>query len=284
MDELVRKKLDDYIRNIPSLSTTMSKVLEICNDPKTSPADLNHVISLDPVLVGRVLKLINSAYFGFPAASLVRAIIMLGINTVKNLALSAAILGHLNTRESSGLNAEGYWRHSLCVGVAAKILARKRGVDPRLLEEYFTAGLLHDIGKIPLNAVMPRKYLHTIEAADTGKISLVRAETESLQVNHNEVGERVLKAWRIGEGALEDAIVYHHRSDDYTGKHREIVSSVVAANYFASIMEIGYSGDCYPEKPGALVWETLGQSRDIFEEIRPVVDEEIAKAQVFLNL
>src|SRR5512133_808381 len=91
------ERVRDYINGMPSLPTTVTKVLEICNNPRTSPSDLNHVISLDPVLMGRVLKLINSAYYGLgtQVTSLVRAIIMLGVNTVKNLALSTAIVGRL---------------------------------------------------------------------------------------------------------------------------------------------------------------------------------------------
>ncbi|MCX7654895.1 MAG: HDOD domain-containing protein, partial [Treponemataceae bacterium] len=147
----VERKIDSYIKNMPSLPTTVAKVLEVCNNPRTSPADLNQVISLDPVLVGRVLKLINSAYYGLgqQVTSLVRAIIMLGINTVKNLALSSAVLRNLTSRKDfQALEMDGFWRHSLCVGVAAKMIAKKRGVDPKLTEEYFAAGLLHDIGKI----------------------------------------------------------------------------------------------------------------------------------------
>ena len=81
----------EYVGSMPSLPTTVSKVLEVCNNPKTSPIDLDRVIQLDPVLMGRVLKLINSAYYslGSQVTSLVRAIIMLGVNTVKNLALSS---------------------------------------------------------------------------------------------------------------------------------------------------------------------------------------------------
>ena len=126
----ISKKIDEYIVNMPSLPTSVTKVLEICNNPQTSPADLNHVISLDPVLVGRVLKLINSAYYGLSqqVTSLVRAIIMIGINTVKNLALSSSILGSLSTSKiTTGIDMEGFWRHSLCVGVAAKAIAKKTG-------------------------------------------------------------------------------------------------------------------------------------------------------------
>ena len=101
---------------MPSLPITVSKVLEICNNPKTSPVDLNQVISLDPVLMGKVMRLINSAYYCLPnqITSLVRAIIMLGINTVKNLALCTAVLGTLDKKgDFQALNMEGFWRHSL---------------------------------------------------------------------------------------------------------------------------------------------------------------------------
>nr|AGS54411.1 metal-dependent phosphohydrolase [uncultured bacterium contig00180] len=122
-------KIDTFISDMPSLPVSVGKVLEICNKPDVSPSDLNHVISLDPVLTGRILQLINSAYYGLGThvTSLVRAITMLGINTVKNLALSTAILSTLPEYKGiNGIDMEGYWRHCLCVGVTAKLLAVKK--------------------------------------------------------------------------------------------------------------------------------------------------------------
>ncbi|MDR1143850.1 MAG: HDOD domain-containing protein [Spirochaetaceae bacterium] len=279
-------KIEGYIKNMPSLPTSVDKVLEVCNNPQTSPADLNHVISLDPVLVGRVLKLINSAYYGLgqQVTSLVRAIIMLGINTVKNLALSSAVVGNLtSSKVTAGLNMEGFWRHSLCVGVAAKVLARKRGVDPKQVEEYFAAGLLHDIGKIPLNAVLANDYMLTVSVSDREKLSLVRVEDRNLGLSHCKTGEMIVKAWKL-EGAVGDAIIYHHNHLDYDDTRRDVLYTIILANRFASEMEIGFSGDRYPEKPGPSIWESLNISPEIFEEIEPVVNGEIEKAQVFLKL
>ena len=108
-------KIAEYIKNMPSLPTSVSKILNLCGNPQASPKDLNYAISLDPVLVGRVLKLLNSAYYGLDqrVTNLVRAIIMLGINTIKNLALSTAIMGILpKDKHYQGLNMEGFWRHS----------------------------------------------------------------------------------------------------------------------------------------------------------------------------
>jgi HD-like signal output (HDOD) protein len=94
MEGEIRQLVRDYVDQMPPLPASVTKVLQLCRDPKTSPHDLNRVISFDPVLLGRVMNLINSAYYGFhqEITSLVRAIIMLGINTIKNLALSTAIL------------------------------------------------------------------------------------------------------------------------------------------------------------------------------------------------
>jgi putative nucleotidyltransferase with HDIG domain len=279
-------KIEEYIKNMPSLPTSVAKVLEICNNPQTSPADLNHVISLDPVLVGRVLKLINSAYYGLgqQVTSLVRAIIMLGINTVKNLALSSAVLGNLaSSKAAAGLNMEGYWRHSLCVGVAAKAIAKKRGVDSKQTEEYFAAGLLHDIGKIPLNAVLSKDYMLTVSASDREKLSLVRAEDRTLGINHSTAGAMIVKAWKL-DGAVGDAIIFHHNHLEYEESHRDLLYTIILANRFASQMEIGFSGDRHPEKPGPSIWEALGITAEIFEDIEAVVNSEIEKAQVFLKL
>jgi HD-like signal output (HDOD) protein len=148
------KRIQATIARMPSLSTTVVKVLETCNDPRASANDLKRVISLDPVLTGRVLKLINSAYFalGKPITSLTRAIIMLGVNTVKNLALSFAILKNMQGSGSfHAFSTNEFWLHCLGVGVVAKALAAVKGLYPAQQEEYFVAGLLHDLGKLPLN-------------------------------------------------------------------------------------------------------------------------------------
>jgi len=282
----IYKKIEEYIKNMPSLPTSVTKVLEICNNPQTSPADLNHVISLDPVLVGRVLKLINSAYYslGQQITSLVRAIIMLGINTVKNLALSSSVVGNLATKKTTeGINMEGFWRHSLCVGVAAKAIAKKRKVDTKLLEEYFTAGLLHDIGKIALNAVLSNEYMLTVSSSDRDNLSLIRAEDRNLGINHGIAGNMIVKAWKL-EGAVGDVIMYHHNHTDYDDAHKELLYTIILANRFAIQMEIGFSGDRHPEKPGPSIWEALDVGPEIFEEIAPTVTTEIEKAEIFLKL
>jgi len=286
MLESMNEKICEYIKNIPSLPVSSGKVMEICNKVNINPSDLNYVISLDPVLVGRILHLLNSAYYGLGhhVTSLVRAIIMLGINTVKNLTLSAAILETLpKNRDIKGLNMNGFWLHSLCVGVTAKQLAKKQGVDSTMIEEYFTSGLLHDIGKIPINAVLSADYLLTVSAADRGQKSLFAEEDSSLGINHCIAGSMIAKAWNI-DGPIANVIANHHNLAGYSGSDKNILYNVAIANYFASIHETGFSGDRFPEKPDAKIWKESGINENTFEELKETILDEIEKAKIFLNI
>ena len=186
------KKIKAYIARMPSLSTTVVKVLDTCNDPMASANDIKRVVSLDPVLTARVLKLINSAYYslGKPVASLSRAIIMLGVNTVKNLALSSTIIEKLNSVSSGpSFSTDDFWNHSLSVGVVAKLLANFTGVPATKREEYFVAGLLHDIGKIPLHRKFPDDYHRICESTRNGRDELFRNEVKCLGIDHAAVGK-----------------------------------------------------------------------------------------------
>jgi putative nucleotidyltransferase with HDIG domain len=285
-DERLNRKIEEYIENMPSLPTSINKILELCNDPQTNAGDLSYAISLDPVLVGRLLKLLNSAYYGIShrVTNLFRATIMLGINTVKNLALSSAVLGSLAVnKDYKGLNIEGFWRHSLCVGVTAKLLAKKQGIAANKVEEHFSAGLLHDIGKIPLNAVLSKDYFNTVAAADRTHKFLFSMEEENLGINHSRIGTMIAKSWKL-DGAVADVIEFHHNPGDYSGNHKTILSNVVIANYFAAVNEIGFAGDRSPEKPATQFWQSVGINEDVLEGILKTVNSEIEKAKVFLNI
>ena len=280
------QRVQSYIARMPALPVTVTKVIEICNRPGTSPIDLNRVISVDPVLMARVMKLINSAYYGLGAkvTSLSRAIIMLGINTVKNLALSTAVVGAIGKGEaSSALNLQGFWRHSLGVGVTAKLIARRCAVDPRLIEEYFIAGLLHDIGKIPINNVLKDRYVAVFSRADREHIGLAEAEQRELGFTHADVGRLIGETWNIGSAAI-DTIGFHHAVANYAEEHRDLVLTVHIANYFMNIAEVGFAGDRYPARPEETSYQALGIDLGLLDDIEAEVDAEIAKAEVFLKV
>lgn len=223
-------KIRVFVDKMPSLSTTVSKVLEICSRTDTSPNDLNKVISLDPVLTGQVLKLINSAYYSLmnKVTSLTRAIIMLGLNTVKNLALSTAIIRCVGqAKKSKALPIKDFWAHSIGVGVMAKLLAAERGVPLAEREEYFVAGLLHDLGKIPFGD----EYIEVLAQVNKEPEPLVKLEKKCLEIDHEEIGEMIASKWKLN-AAITDAICHHHAPERAEPAHQALVATVALADFY----------------------------------------------------
>ncbi len=277
-----QKKIERFIKRMPSLSTTVGKVMEICSRIDASPNELNKVISLDPVLTGQVLKLINSAYYSLmnKVTSLTRAITMLGMNTVKNMALSTAIIRSVSgAKKSRALPTSKFWAHSIGVGACAKLLAKANDVPVMECEEYFVAGLLHDLGKIPFGD----EYIDILHSAKKEQRPLIDLEREMLGVDHEQVGKMIAEKWKLNE-AMTSAICFHHNPQDAPEEHRVRAAYVGLANMYANILDIGYAGDPFPDESAATaLLEITGLKWDMFAEIAVSVEEEIQRAQVFLQ-
>lgn len=277
----------DFIERMPSLSTTVTKVLAVCNRPDTSPNDLNRVISLDPVLTGQVLKLINSAYYSLPnrITTLTRAIIMLGPNTVKNLVLGTAALAAVGRAESfKALSINKFWTHSICVGVTAKALAIQQGVSPVAREEFFVAGLLHDLGKVLLNHRFAEEYRLALELTAREQGDLAQCEKSVLGVDHGLIGGMIARKWQLSQNLIA-ALAGHHQPEMVPEGNRQLVATVALANVYANVHDFGSAGDPYPNPQHLdLVLQLLALRWRDLEDLRQMVQAEIEKAQVFLRI
>jgi len=285
MDER-NKRLDKiriFVEKMPSLSTTVGKVLEICSRPDTAPNDLNKVISLDPVLTGQVLKLINSAYYSLvnKVTSLTRAIIMLGLNTVKNLALSTAIIRCVGqAKKSKSLPIKDFWAHSIGVGVMAKLLAVELGIPLAEREEFFVAGLLHDLGKVPFGD----EYAEVLAQVTKVAKPLNQLEREMMEIDHEEIGEMIASKWKLND-TLTDAICHHHDPQKAAPENRQLVATVAVADFYVCLFDIGYAGNRFPDESQLqsllemcdLDWSTV-------VSLTEKVDDEISKAEIFLKV
>ena len=276
-----------FILRMPGFSPTVTKVFEVCNRPSTSSHDLNKVISLDPVLTGRVMKLVNSAYYslGKEVTSLIHAIILLGLNTVKNLALSTAVLesiGGMNSFRS--LSMDDFWVHSLGVGVLARSFARQTGIPVTEQEEYFVAGLLHDLGKIPLNHCYPEKYNSALETVVTEGMTLHEAEKMAFGFDHCAVGGLIAEKWRLHRD-FSAVCLHHHDLADGGNCNRDFISIVSLANCYANHWHIGTAGDAPPQAAVmAHLQETVGLDPARIAAIRENVLEDIDNARIFLQV
>ncbi|MCD4744142.1 MAG: HDOD domain-containing protein [Desulfobacteraceae bacterium] len=288
------KKIKKYISNMPSLSTTISMVLKVCNSPETTANDLNRVIALDPVLTGNVLKLINSAYYSLRdrVTSLTKAIIMLGMNTIKNLAISTAVLGTLNkTKTVKSASIDAFWEHSICVGTAAKIIASIPELGLKNKDEFFVAGLLHDIGKIPLINCFPENYVLVDKAVEEG-VAIIRAENKLLGINHSQIGKKIAGKWGLA-GAIYETICYHHFPFTADVDNTQVVRIVALADIFAKTLEKKASNEL-TEEPDMVfnlndsllinMLEKMNIGHDSLSEIEEIISEELEKAKEFLNI
>jgi putative nucleotidyltransferase with HDIG domain len=284
------RRIQSDIRRMPSLSTTVNKVLKTCSQIDPSPHDLNRIIELDPVLTGQVLKLVNSAYFALyhQVHSVTHAIILLGINTIKNLALSVAVLGTFRDRRSfRAFSTRHFWEHSLAVAVVAKFLARLRNSSRSEQEEYFIAGLLHDIGKIPLNRHFPTEYGAVIRRRREEKVGFDTVEAETFGFDHATVGQMIAARWRLN-AQLEGAIARHHQPAKGGGGERPCTGFVALADAVVNDWGLGLipAADS-PLEPGP---ETLRLMRFLavdpssVEGLKAHLQAEIRKAQAFLEV
>jgi putative nucleotidyltransferase with HDIG domain len=264
----------------------VTKVLEVCSHPSVSAYDLNRVISLDPVLTGQVLKLINSAYYSLPnrVASLTRAIIMLGINTVKNLVLATSVLASFKRAKTiQSVPIDDFWAHSLGTGVISKAIAQAQKVPAADLEAYFVAGLMHDLGKLPMIICFPESYDQAIEAARHEQIALCHTEKRVLGFDHSQIGRLIAAKWKFDE-AMVQAIVDHHQVPDQKNASLPILDYVGLANLAAYHFNIGSAGEQFLDQRQLVM---AAQRCDIsFEAVVAMhegIELEIEKAKVFLQ-
>jgi putative nucleotidyltransferase with HDIG domain len=284
------RRIRQDIHRMPSLSTTVNKVLTVCNRLDPSPHDLNRIIELDPVLTGRVLKLVNSAYFALwhQVNSVTHAIILLGINTIKNLALSVAILGKFRDRRSfRAFSTNHFWEHSLAVAVIAKLLGRLKDRPRAEQEELFVAGLLHDIGKIPLNRHFPAEYDTVIRLSTRHEQCFSRAETDMFGFDHATVGQLIAAKWCLNP-QLENAIARHHCVDVASKAFQLCTGIVCLADAIANELQLGLiPGQAMPVSGGTEVrrrMQRLAIDPDAITGLQASLRAEVEKAEAFLEL
>ena len=282
----MKEEIEAYIRSMPSLSTTMSKVMAICNNPLASANDLNRVISLDPVLTGKVLKLINSAYYahGEPIKSLTRAIIIRGLNTIKNLALSSAIVGTMRGKgKSSSELMDDFWQHSLATGVITRIMAVYKGVPSQEREEYFVAGFLHDLGKIPLMSLYPDRYRELMQKCDMqDQVAIHHREEDTFGVGHCHIGTLIAGKWHLAP-QITNAIRDHHLAatgPDNTDNYTLLVAQ-------ADIIAHGLNPKRASVAPKNILDDHIrltGIDPATIPALSELVAQELEKAKIFLEL
>lgn len=219
---VTKEQIIAKLRSIPSLPTAASRVISLLKDPDVDINELMRSIEYDPGLTSNVLKLANSAYFGGPRtiSSLRDAIVRLGMNRIFQLVITSAIIP-IARQEIKGydLPPGKLLEHSIAVAVGSEELAAQLG--RRAPAHTFTAGLLHDLGKIVLGTFLEVDVGPIVRMAFDEKVSFEVAEAKILGMDHAEAGAELLQVWKL-PGSLVQAVRFHHRPAEFKGTAEEV--------------------------------------------------------------
>ena len=217
--ELERSLRDQTLRSLisrmdrlPSMPSLYVEIVDKLQNPQITLEEIGAIIARDLGMTAKILKLVNSAFFGLgrQISSPAEAVSYLGVDTIKSLVLSINAFSQFSSSASGGFSAEALWVHSQQTAGLAKEIARLEHAELKLMDEAFVAGLLHDTGKLVLAANFPEQYRRVIEAAPRNSAELLATEEAICGANHAEIGGYLLGLWGLPVPVVE-AIALHHQ-------------------------------------------------------------------------
>ena len=228
-----KQRVAEAVKKVTAIATlpeVTAKIISTVEDPKSSAGQLHKILSHDPALVTRILKVVNSAFYGLPGqiGSVERAIVLLGLNAVKNIAVAAS-LGQLfrGAKLCSGFTAKDLWRHCIAVGVAARDLARQMKLP--MADEAFLAGMIHDVGILVSLQLSPEQLQTVCERAAGGEPDFCTIEREVIGIDHQQLGMGLAENWKFPR-PCQLVAGYHHHPTTLGDQNRLLVSLVFVAD------------------------------------------------------
>lgn len=257
--------------DLPTLPHVATKVLQVVNNPATSPRDLQRVIETDQALTERLLRMANSAMFAGnqPIVNLQQAITRLGFNRVRTMVLVASTKDVCHAKNPTALEL---WRHSLGTAVGCRLVGQAAGFTRDALDDLVLAGLFHDVGKVLMNIQRPDQYQEIIQVAVEQRRPTSELEKEVFRFTHEEVGALILKKWKMPENLIQPVRNHHLiQSDDFSGQDYVRETAVVAtADLIANMLGIGLLTSVAIDPVGARSTQLLGITE---EQVIPILEQ-----------
>jgi putative nucleotidyltransferase with HDIG domain len=240
MSNIHSQELIAFVEKMPAFPKSVQRVVQLTSDINASAKEIVRVIESDPVMTVKILKVINSAFYGLPQkiTSIQRAVVHIGLNTIKNLALSVAAMGVLKPTNKADFDTQKFLLHSLTTASLCRMLAEKLKVKASECSDFFVAGLLHDFGKIVFAEFYPVNFKLALDKSAKENISLHEAEIEFMGINHAQVGKILAEKWEL-DPVLIDAIAHHHDAKNET----VLNACIFTANQISKKLQFGFSGN-----------------------------------------
>ncbi|MBN1547207.1 MAG: HDOD domain-containing protein [Syntrophaceae bacterium] len=281
-EETINRRIEQ-LKDLPTLPTILMECNQMLQNPETTASTLGDVIKTDQAISSKVLKLVNSAFYGLSGrvSTISQAIVVLGFNAVRNIILSISVFEFLpRNADLKGFEIYKFWEHSIGCGVISKILGQKLGIeDP---EEAFIAGLLHDVGKLVIARIFPEDFITILKITHSNKALFLDAEQDVLGITHNQTGEILAKHWRLPSTLIE-SIAFHHNGTEKMN-NKNLVSIVHLADIITRGLQIGSGGDMVIPAINRKAWDALNMNSKIIEPLMDDLDEELEKMSIFLSI
>ncbi len=279
----VQDRVFKAVEKMPAFPKSVQQVLALAGDINCPQKELVEVIKNDPVFTIKILRLVNSPFFGLSqeVTSIHHASVYLGLNTLKNVALGLAVIGAIPKKSVAGLDMGAFWLHSLAVASVSRMLGERLGATPDEAGDYFVAGLLHDVGKVVFALYLADEFTEALGLAIAPGKRLYDAEREVIGMDHAEIGELLAEKWHLPV-ELKDAIAHHHEPEKSVAS--QLVECVFVGNQISKRLTFGNAGNFEVAPLPERIVKRFGMNLDEIIAELDSLDEEVDGARVFIKL
>ncbi len=281
-------QITQYVKQMPTLPVVMMKLIELVDDPNTTAPKLARFISNDPPMTSKILRLANSAFFGFPhkIGTINLAIVVLGFQSVKDLALAATVVQSFGSGECEGyFKPARFWLHSIAVAAGCKIMGQEGNF--KITGEIFVTGLLHDIGILILCNEAPELYIEVLKKTEQNNAPINEIEFSTLGFNHADLGGWLLESWKLPPHQV--AAVYDHCNPWLSFRRPNLGMLVHFSNLLAE--RVGYRlweketvRELHPKVTAYLNLKQKDEGEVDWCYYEDLLQKEMVRAQDFLNV
>ncbi len=278
------RRVVEKIESLPALPSIAARLIEVVNSPDSSAEDAAELIQNDPALTSKIIRLANSAFYGMPRSisSVSSAVVILGFNTLRSVALSAAIMNIFKSCDGT-FDYKRFWRHSVVCGMNAKSIAGKNirliMVDP---EGAFCMGILHDIGKLIFAQFFSDEYGLVGKKVGAQQLSTLQAEQEVFGLTHTRIGATLADKWALPVEV--ESVLIHHHSPDQSPAAREFVALVSVADDLCHRIGLGVGEKERLEPVKKETMELLGIKQDDYPQLIEMAKRNLAHSDEFLSI